>query len=304
MYLASSHLFDAFDDDIAYHQGNQQLRRRQGRSPAHASFEPELTFLVDCNWKTYVDNYQEGCHIPPLHPGLNRDLDWKRYRVVNFAGDSLHEAPPKGRSVHPGTFGWRFPNFTFNSYPDGLSFMRMEPAGHTQTRLVYHYYRPDSVSVEDFEATVTYGTLVSEEDQRIVPLIQQNLDAGVYNRGPLSPRHAIGKDGRANDAYSEENQFIANQMGEAESVSARKATLLNPTEDDETIQVLRRRLFEHIDEGHLLHPPCTTERQSPCRSHRHRRADPREAPRNDHEHGAGGAGSRWVRGGGRRTPGA
>ena len=62
---------------------------------------------------------------------------------------------------------------------------------------------------------------------------------------------AIGKDGRANDAYSEENQFIASQMGEAESVSARKATLLNPTEDDETIQVLRRRLFERIDETRI-----------------------------------------------------
>ena len=37
-------------------------------------------------------------------------------------------------------------------------------------------------------------------------------------------------------------------MAEAESVSARKATLLNPTEEDETVQVLRRRLFESIDE--------------------------------------------------------
>lgn len=50
------------------------------------------------------------------------------------------------------------------------------------------------------------------------------------------------------DAYSAENQFIANKMAEAESVSARKATLLNPTEDDETVQVLRRRLFERIDD--------------------------------------------------------
>ena len=58
---------------------------------------------------------------------------------------------------------------------------------------------------------------------------------------------AIGKDGRATDAYSEENQFIGDRMAEAESVSARKATLLNPTEEDETIQVLRRRLFERID---------------------------------------------------------
>ncbi len=60
---------------------------------------------------------------------------------------------------------------------------------------------------------------------------------------------AIGKDGRATDAYTEENQFIADRMAEAESVSARKATLLNPTEEDETVQVLRRRLFESIDEA-------------------------------------------------------
>ena len=59
---------------------------------------------------------------------------------------------------------------------------------------------------------------------------------------------AIGKDGRATDAYNEENQFIADYMAEAESVSARIATLLNPTEEDETVQVLRRRLFESIDE--------------------------------------------------------
>ncbi len=59
---------------------------------------------------------------------------------------------------------------------------------------------------------------------------------------------SIGKDGRATDAYNEENQFIADNMAEAESVSARKATLLNPTEEDETVQVLRRRLFKSIDE--------------------------------------------------------
>jgi len=62
---------------------------------------------------------------------------------------------------------------------------------------------------------------------------------------------AIGKDGRSADAYSAENQFIADRMAEAESVSARKATLLNPTEDDETASVLRRRLFAKVDEARL-----------------------------------------------------
>ena len=60
---------------------------------------------------------------------------------------------------------------------------------------------------------------------------------------------AIGRDGRAVDAYSEESQFIADKVAEAESVSARKATLLNPTSGDEYPLVLRRRLFETIDDA-------------------------------------------------------
>ena len=67
---------------------------------------------------------------------------------------------------------------------------------------------------------------------------------------------AIGKDGRAADAYSAENQFIADRMAEAESVSARKATLLNPTEEDETAQVLLRRLFETIDASAAREAGC------------------------------------------------
>jgi len=59
---------------------------------------------------------------------------------------------------------------------------------------------------------------------------------------------AIGKGGRAVDAYSEENQFIADFMEEAESISARKAALLDPTEEGETVRVLRRRLFDTVDD--------------------------------------------------------
>ena len=61
---------------------------------------------------------------------------------------------------------------------------------------------------------------------------------------------AIGKDGRATDAYQgRKTNSLRTGMAEAESVSARKATLLNPTEEDETVQVLRRRLFESIDDA-------------------------------------------------------
>lgn len=58
---------------------------------------------------------------------------------------------------------------------------------------------------------------------------------------------AIGKGGHALDAYSEENEFLAKKLEEAESVAARKATLLDPTGERETAQVLRRRLFSSVD---------------------------------------------------------
>ena len=58
---------------------------------------------------------------------------------------------------------------------------------------------------------------------------------------------AIGKGGEAVDAYSAENEFVARQLEEAEKVAARKATMLDPTAEHETAQVLRRRLFDKVD---------------------------------------------------------
>lgn len=60
---------------------------------------------------------------------------------------------------------------------------------------------------------------------------------------------AIGTSGVATDAYAEENQFVAAKMAEAEKVAARKATLLDPTAEDEVAQVVRRRLFASIDDA-------------------------------------------------------
>lgn len=58
---------------------------------------------------------------------------------------------------------------------------------------------------------------------------------------------AVGRDGKATDAYSRETQDIAAFFAEAESVAARKATIIDPTEDDETVKVICRRLFTRID---------------------------------------------------------
>jgi hypothetical protein len=58
---------------------------------------------------------------------------------------------------------------------------------------------------------------------------------------------AIGKDDKAQDAYKEENERAAAALAEAESVAGRSSTVLNPTAEDETAEVLRVRLFESVD---------------------------------------------------------
>jgi choline monooxygenase len=38
------------------------------------------TYQVAANWKVYIDNFLEGYHIPLVHPALDRELDYRRWR--------------------------------------------------------------------------------------------------------------------------------------------------------------------------------------------------------------------------------
>ncbi len=58
---------------------------------------------------------------------------------------------------------------------------------------------------------------------------------------------ALRSDGGSRDAFSEEDRRLGLAFDELTSVSGRKATNLNPTRDDETAALLRRRLFSRID---------------------------------------------------------
>jgi hypothetical protein len=58
---------------------------------------------------------------------------------------------------------------------------------------------------------------------------------------------AVGKSNEGSDAYKAENERAAAAMAEAESVAVRTSTTLNPTEEDETPNVLRARLFESVN---------------------------------------------------------
>src|SRR6266849_2517682 len=81
-------------------------------------------YVLDCNWKVYVDNYLEGYHIPIAHPGLMREIDYAQYRTETFRYYSQQFAPIRAmktedsaeRFYAPGTglqeavYFWIFPN--------------------------------------------------------------------------------------------------------------------------------------------------------------------------------------------------
>src|SRR5256885_15990504 len=58
-----------------------------------SQFAERRDYVIDCNWKIYVDNYLEGYHIPIAHPGLMKEIDYAHYRTDTFRYYSQQFAP-------------------------------------------------------------------------------------------------------------------------------------------------------------------------------------------------------------------
>jgi choline monooxygenase len=159
------------------------------------SFVPthDAEHRIACNWKTYADNYLEGYHIPLVHPGLNKEIDAKRYQVdVDEPHRWVrHTAPTRTGAVNAGRWLWRWPNLAINVYPDGMNVERYDPVGPGQTRLRYSYAFADPADPANADV-VRVSSEVTAEDVAICEAVQRNLDSGAYDTGWLSPRHERG----------------------------------------------------------------------------------------------------------------
>lgn len=157
-------------------------------------FDGEVVHELRTNWKTYADNYLEGYHIPVVHPELDRTVDSRRYEVdVHEDGRWVrHRAPAKDGSATSGVWLWRHPNLALNVYPDGMNVERFLPAGPARTLVVYWYFFAADADLVSVEESRKLSASLMDEDRAICEAVQRNLDAGVYDRGPLSPRHEAG----------------------------------------------------------------------------------------------------------------
>jgi len=144
------------------------------------------------NWKVYAENYQEGYHIPLVHPGLNRQIDSSRYEVVTEGAATVHSAPTRDGAVTEGAWLWRFPGFALNLYPSGMCVESFWPTGPTSTRVEYTFSFAPGTPLEVAEGAVASSVAILDEDREICEAVQRNLASGLVRPGVLSPRHEAG----------------------------------------------------------------------------------------------------------------
>jgi choline monooxygenase len=145
-----------------------------------------------CHWKTYVENYLEGYHIPLVHPELSEAVDVASYSVEVDDPAVFHHARPRDGSSVDGLWGFLWPNLAINVYADGVMMERIVPEGYASTRLDYLYVFDAGASRERFAAASKLSDATTAQDIWICEAVQRNLDAGVYESGRLSPRHEGG----------------------------------------------------------------------------------------------------------------
>jgi choline monooxygenase len=165
------------------------------------------TYDMKCNWKTYVDNYLEGYHLPSVHPGLNRELDFNAYTVEPYAkhvrqfspirnaqpGDTTPRRYKEAREDLTTDYFWIFPNWMLNCYPDNISLNIVLPVEPERSLAIFEWYLPEKDhSTPAAKASVEFSDQIQIEDVGICKTVQKNLRSRSYSRGRFSVKQEKG----------------------------------------------------------------------------------------------------------------
>lgn len=164
-------------------------------------------YVMECNWKVYIDNYLEGYHLPSVHPSLNRELDYGQYVTETYDFHSRQASPIRGpenekdvprryRQASGGDeaeYFWIFPNWMLNCYPDNVSLNIVLPLSAERCMALFEWYFPESVLGTEAPAqTIRFSDEIQVEDGRICEVVHRNLKSQSYTRGRFSARQEKG----------------------------------------------------------------------------------------------------------------
>ena len=165
------------------------------------------TYDMKCNWKIYVDNYLEGYHLPSVHPGLNRELDYNAYVVEPYGRHVRQFSPIRGAQPGDATprryqdaredlttdYFWIFPNWMLNCYPDNVSLNVVLPLEPERSLAIFEWYLPEKDHrAPAAKASVEFSDQIQVEDVGICEAVQKNLRSRSYTRGRFSMKQEKG----------------------------------------------------------------------------------------------------------------
>jgi len=175
---------------------------------AGLQFAERRDYVINCNWKVYVDNYLEGYHIPIAHPGLMREIDYSQYRTDTFRYHSEQFAPIRAmkaedsgeRAYGPGNgtqalYFWIFPNVMLNLYPDNVSTNLIVPLSQDKTLTIFEWFFHDVGSAkmqERMKKAIAFSDEVQQEDIGLCESVQRGLQSALYDRGRYSVKRENG----------------------------------------------------------------------------------------------------------------
>jgi choline monooxygenase len=178
----------------------------------HMRLVERREYVVESNWKVYVDNYLEGYHLPIAHPQLFRELDYDSYRVEEFRYYSKQHAPIRelrageelgvdrrylrqSGAESSALYYWLFPNTMFNIYQDNMSSNVILPMGVDRTLTIFEWYFAEpgtGPGWESMQQTIAFSDEIQQEDIVICEQVQRGLRSRSYEAGRFSAKRENG----------------------------------------------------------------------------------------------------------------
>jgi choline monooxygenase len=200
-------LFVGLNPAFSFSKIIEKMKERIGFLPLNEfSLDSSLSkdFLVHAHWALYCDNYLEGFHVPFVHEGLNKVLDYGSYTTevydycnlqIGYTNEAteVFELPEGhvdyGKNV-AAYYYWVFPNMMFNFYPWGLSLNIVRPLAINRTKVSFITYVYDPSKLH--KGAGNELEKVEREDEFVVENVQKGVNSSFYKAGRFSPTREQG----------------------------------------------------------------------------------------------------------------
>ena len=163
---------------------------------ASLKFAHRLTYNINANWKSVVDNFLECYHCPVAHKDFCTLVDMDTYKVKTHGIYSSHMAKAglsdnnaygvEAATVTDHAVWYLWPNTALMRYPGRGNFMvwRFIPTGPETTYEEFDFFfETDEPNESEMEAIKFIDDVLQPEDIGLVESVQRGMKTPAFNQG-------------------------------------------------------------------------------------------------------------------------